>query len=112
MYVKNQREAADLSSLADSIAQRSPTGSTAMHLMLRSGLDLGRIHKLLAKHNDYFVRVGSTSRYTLNRFGKYKGVLDRIQEDIQAQLAATEKRRRLIGIWLFLLFVFLILGRN
>jgi hypothetical protein len=95
MQIKDLQESRDLNSLVTSMHQPSPRGLTTMRLVQRSGLDLNRIYELLARHRDYFVRVGSTSRYALNRFAKCKGALTCIQEAIRAEWAISEKRRKL-----------------
>ena len=82
-----------------------------MGLVLRSGLDLTRVYELLARHTDYFVRVGGTSRYTLNRFAKCKGAIVCIQEDISTELAAAEKRQKLLRFALIIFFIFFVLSR-
>jgi len=53
-------------------------GMTIISLSRESEIDISVLRKCLTKNKDFFVRVGEKQIYTINRFSKYKGDIERM----------------------------------
>jgi len=83
MYLASRREVEEAVALVRELApaDRDGIGLTALASRLKVPTD--RIELLIKRHPEYFVRVGTESRYRLNQFGKLKGSAGQILADIE-----------------------------
>ena len=110
MIIANRREADDLLKIVEAIVPSGRSGIEPPVLALRASLSPTRVERLLKKHTDYFVRVGSADKFVLNRFGGFEGSATRISDHIEKSYARN-LRHRYVALLLIALMM-LILGAN
>ena len=93
MPIANRKEADELLALVRTVAPAGRAGIGLLTLVPRVPIASTRVESLLQKHTDYFVRLGGTQKYALNRFGKFEGSAERIIADVERSYGRSESRR-------------------
>ncbi|MDJ0760844.1 MAG: hypothetical protein QNJ19_15735 [Woeseiaceae bacterium] len=97
MNVASRKEADSLIAAVSVLDRAGREGVALRSISARLGLPLDRTEKLLNRHTDYFVQVGSSGSYTLNRFGKFRGASQLISGDIEKSYKATLSSMYTVG---------------
>ena len=91
MPIVNREEADDVLALVRAVAPSGRLGVELDTLAPRVSIASNRVEKLLRRHADYFVRVGDTRKFALNRFGKFEGSAERIIVDVEQSYKQSKK---------------------
>lgn len=83
MSITSKKESAEILGLVRVLESAGRTGIDLSKLSARVYLPSSRIEFLLKKYEQYFVRVGDTRQYALNRFGRFHGSAKLIAADIE-----------------------------
>jgi hypothetical protein len=84
--------------------EAGPGGMSLMLLSDRSGIALDSLRDYLQKHSEFFVLLDGGPRYTLNRFGEFKGSIEKMIDHLQVlQEKAWQEKWRLRTLGIFLL---------
>jgi len=83
MLVTSRKEADELTALAHALAPSSRRGITVPELAAAVPITRTRAEKLLRRYCEYFVNVGGTPKYALNRFDRFQGSEERIIADVE-----------------------------
>ena len=100
MPIVNRKEADDVLALVRAVAPSGRLGVELDTLAPRVSIASNRVEKLLRRHADYFVRVGDTRKFALNRFGKFEGSAERIIVDVEQSYK--QSKRGIIAILIIL----------
>lgn len=98
MNMLTEQDAIDLRVLVSALTREAVGGVAATTLASQTGLPVSRVGFLLRRHSVYFVGLRGGQRYTINRFGRHRGV----EERIFAHISSARARSRLIagaGFW-------------
>jgi len=95
MWIADRKKGDDVLALIDAVALSGRSGIELATLLSRVSLRSIRVEKLLRKHTDYFIRVGSVDKFTINRFGKLRGSVEHIVADVEQSCKQNEKRRNM-----------------
>ena len=99
MYVSGRKEADETVALVSLLSDAGRAGIDKSVLSTRLHLSADRLETLLKRHSEYFVQVGSSSSFALNRFGKFGGSADLIVSDIERSCkAALSSRYALVAV--------------
>ncbi len=60
------------------ITQHGRKGIGIISLSIETGIPQSQLREYLSKHTDFFTIIRDKRRYTINRFGKYKGSEDKM----------------------------------
>ncbi len=104
MPITNRKEADHVLALLHAVAPSGRSGIELDTLAPRVPIASNRVEKLLRKHADYFVRVGDTRKFALNRFGKFNGSAERIIADVEQKY----ERSKWGGIVILVLIILLV----
>ena len=91
MPIADRKEADDVLALVHAVAPSGRLGVELDTLAPRVSIASNRVEKLLRRHADYFVRVGDTRKFALNRFGKFEGSAERIIVDVEQSYKQSKK---------------------
>ena len=100
MPIVYRKEADDVLALVRAVAPSGRLGVELDTLAPRVSIASNRVEKLLRRHADYFVRVGDTRKFALNRFGKFEGSAERIIVDVEQSYK--QSKRGIIAILIIL----------
>jgi len=100
MPIVYRKEADDVLALVRAVAPSGRLGVELDTLAPRVSIASNRVEKLLRRHADYFVRVGDTRKFALNRFGKFEGSAERIIVDVEQSYK--QSKRSIIAILIIL----------
>ena len=109
MPIVYRKEADDVLALVRAVAPSGRLGVELDTLAPRVSIASNRVEKLLRRHADYFVRVGDTRKFALNRYGKFEGSAERIIVDVEQSY---KKSKRGIIAFLIILFSMVVLQSN
>ncbi len=101
MPIANRKEADDVLALVRAVVPSGRSGVELDTLAPRVSIASNRVEKLLRRHADYFVRVGDSREFALNRFGKFEGSAERIIVDVEQSY----KRRKRGNIAILIILV-------
>ncbi len=105
MPITDRKEADDVLAVVHAVAPSGRSGIELDTLVPRVSIASNRVEKLLRKHADYFVRVGDTRKFALNRFGEFKGSAERIIADVEQSYKRSERGRIVILVLVILVVV-------
>ena len=90
------------------MAQQGKQGVTIPRLALETNIKAYKLRQIVGRYPDFFTKVGNEAKYTINCFGKHKGVI----ENMIIALAEenTQKKKRnfvyyIIGMSMFAVFI-------
>jgi len=83
MLVTSRKEADELTALAHALAPSARSGITVPELVAAVPIRKTRAERLLRRYCEYFVNVGGTPKYALNRFSRFEGSEERIIADVE-----------------------------
>lgn len=109
--IVNRKEADDVIALVRALEPAGRAGVPLQSLVARVPTAPNRIERLLRRHTDYFVQIADEPKYTLNRFGEFRGDADLIIADVE-QSQRRLSFLQLIGSVLLLLAMLLMIGRR
>ncbi len=105
MPIANRKEADDVLALVRAVVPSGRSGVELDTLAPRVSIASNRVEKLLRKHADYFVRVGDTRKFALNRFGEFNGSAERIIADVEQSYKRSKTATIVILVLVILLVV-------
>jgi hypothetical protein len=102
MVIADRKEADDVLTLVHAVAPSGRSGIELETLAPRVSIAPKRIKKLFRRHTDYFAKVGSAQKITLNRFSKFNGSAERIIADVEQSYKRSERHKIMILVLLSL----------
>ena len=92
----------ELSKILEALDSHTPKGVGVFSISKETTIDPQILREYLSKYKDYFVQLPNEQSYQINRFGKFKGSVDKIIQHYEKEI---ESQKSSSNWLLYLLFI-------
>lgn len=77
----------ELASILEVLQENQPSGLGVFSLSEKTEIAPNKLRECIAKHPDFFVLLPEANTYAINRFGKYKGSIQKMRQQHDANIS-------------------------